>query len=253
MKCPKCKTENKGNAYFCHNCSHQFKTKINGWAVSFAVQFVVTAIFAIYFYDKLNSHSAIVMQPETTVTSEKTEPIPVKNIYTVTIPTTLSLEVGQPEYLTYTITPQKDINQKVTWSSNNSKIATVDPSGMVTAITEGNAVITASIGDIVSNTCNVSISPDIIDVLIIQASQRLLTEADIRGLSYQQLRFLRNGIFARYGYIFQWDTSDDLRAYFSKKPWYESKYENISYVSSLLNTNETKNVKFIEKLAPPKK
>jgi len=55
MKCPKCNTENKDDAYFCHNCPHQFKQKTNGWAVFFAVLFVVAGILAVYFYSEFES------------------------------------------------------------------------------------------------------------------------------------------------------------------------------------------------------
>jgi len=48
-------------------------------------------------------------------------------------------------------------------------------------------------------------------------STRLLTDDDLVGKSKQELRLMRNEIFARYGYIF---TSDDLKNYFQKHAGY---------------------------------
>ena len=225
------------------------KKKTNGWAIFFAILFVVVSISAIYFYSEFNSQSPISISGEKTdtVNDKSTTSIPVKIAYTITVhPNTLSLKICEERNLTYTITPSKSTNQNVTWSSNNSMVAKVSSSGMITAVAPGNAVITASIGDI-SNICHVSILPaDIIENLIFQASQRLLTENDLRGLSKEQLRFLRNGIFAKHGYIFKLKTSDDLRAYFSKKCWYKPQYDE-SIVARMLNSNENENVKIIQK------
>ena len=59
----------------------------------------------------------------------------------------LSLEVGESEALTATITPSNATDQNVTWSSNNESVATVDTSGKVTAIKAGTATITATAAD----------------------------------------------------------------------------------------------------------
>ena len=122
-------------------------------------------------------------------------------------------------------------------------VATVNSSGMVTAVAPGDAVITASIDNVVSNTCRVSIVLDKLDMLTIEASQRELTDADLRGLSkgkLGQLETLRNGIYARHGYIFK---RNDLRNYFSKKDWYNPQYRDDVYVfNNFFNTNEKKNV-----------
>jgi len=72
-------------------------------------------------------------------------------------------------------------------------------------------------------------------------STQLLTEDDIRSMSKQDLRILRNEIYARHGYIFK---SKDLRDYFSAKDWYHPQYSD---VSNLLNTIEKRNVAFIQR------
>jgi uncharacterized protein YjdB/uncharacterized protein YuzE len=57
---------------------------------------------------------------------------------------TLDLKVKNSTTLKATVTPTDASNKKVVWTSSNSKIATVDSNGIVTAISNGTAVITAS-------------------------------------------------------------------------------------------------------------
>lgn len=71
-------------------------------------------------------------------------------------------------------------------------------------------------------------------------SQRLLTEQDLAGWSKQDMRTIRNAIYARHGYKFK---SADLREYFSRFSWYKPLYDN---VESQLNSIEKKNVAFIK-------
>lgn len=83
--------------------------------------------------------------------SETGDPIPE---ITITLsPTNLSLSVGE----TGTITATTDPQQSITWSSNNEEIATVDDSGLVTAISIGSTRITASVENI-SESCAVTVS-----------------------------------------------------------------------------------------------
>ena len=51
---------------------------------------------------------------------------------------------GESTQLTATVTPENAVNKDVTWSSSDSKIATVDASGKVTGVKEGTATITAT-------------------------------------------------------------------------------------------------------------
>lgn len=61
--------------------------------------------------------------------------------------TTLSLEKGKTETLTATVAPDNATNKKVTWSSSNANVATVDQSGKVTAVGKGTAKITVKTED----------------------------------------------------------------------------------------------------------
>jgi len=58
-----------------------------------------------------------------------------------------SLFVGNTETLSATVTPSDAANKNVTWNSSNSTIATVSADGLVTGISVGTAVITATTVD----------------------------------------------------------------------------------------------------------
>ena len=61
--------------------------------------------------------------------------------------TTLSLNVGEKATLTATVHPLNATNKAVTWSSNDSAVASVSSSGVVTAIAAGTAIITVTTKD----------------------------------------------------------------------------------------------------------
>ena len=66
------------------------------------------------------------------------------NVSKVTLnKTKLSLLVGKNEKLTATVTPTNATNKTITWTSSNSKIASVDKNGKVVAIKSGTVTITA--------------------------------------------------------------------------------------------------------------
>ena len=73
---------------------------------------------------------------------------------------TLSLAVGQTELLIATTTPA---GQPVTWASGNTNVATVSTDGLVTAVSEGNASISATIhvdGESAYATCAVTVTEE---------------------------------------------------------------------------------------------
>lgn len=61
--------------------------------------------------------------------------------------TTLALTAGASETLTATLAPDNATNKNVTWTSDNTAVATVDNAGAVTALTAGTATITVTTTD----------------------------------------------------------------------------------------------------------
>ena len=73
--------------------------------------------------------------------------------------TSTSLYVGDTETLTATAEPSDATNKNVTWSSDDTSVATVDASGLVTAVAPGTAVITVTTADGGKTaTCTVTVS-----------------------------------------------------------------------------------------------
>ena len=60
---------------------------------------------------------------------------------------TLSLKIGETSALVATVLPDNAANKKVSWSSSNTGVATVDSNGDVSAIKVGTSVITATTED----------------------------------------------------------------------------------------------------------
>ena len=71
--------------------------------------------------------------------------------------TELALNKGQSETLTATVKPDDATDKTVTWSSSNENVAFVDAQGKVTALSGGNATITAKAGD-KQATCAVTVT-----------------------------------------------------------------------------------------------
>ncbi|MCR5505676.1 MAG: Ig-like domain-containing protein [Bacilli bacterium] len=74
--------------------------------------------------------------------------------------TALDLKEGQSSTLTATVSPSNATDTSITWSSGTESVATVTSAGVVTAIKEGSAVITATANDGsgAKGTCIVTVS-----------------------------------------------------------------------------------------------
>ena len=59
-------------------------------------------------------------------------------------PATVAIAVGATSQLSKTISPSNATNQNVLWTSSNASVATVNSSGLVTAVVAGSATITAT-------------------------------------------------------------------------------------------------------------
>lgn len=74
-------------------------------------------------------------------------------------PATVTLEPGKTQTLTATVQPADATNKAVAWSSNETSVATVDQSGNVTAVAQGECTITAKAkdGSGMKGTCKVTV------------------------------------------------------------------------------------------------
>ena len=95
----------------------------------------------------------------------------------------LALVEGDTATLTATVKPDNATDKTVTWSSDNTAVATV-ADGVVTAVAEGNAKITAKAGD-VSAVCEVSVAKKVIAVesVSLDKTSLELTEGDTATLT----------------------------------------------------------------------
>lgn len=90
----------------------------------------------------------------------------------------LPLAVGMDTTIVYNVVPESAANKEVLWSSSNEKVVAVSQNGTVTALAEGEAVITVKpiIGFGVSNVTEkaiaVSVIPEIIEVTDIQFTNK---------------------------------------------------------------------------------
>ncbi|MBD5543631.1 MAG: leucine-rich repeat protein [Lachnospiraceae bacterium] len=69
-----------------------------------------------------------------------------------------SLDIGGTVTFTATISPSNATNKRVTWSSSNKTVATVNSKGMVTAVNEGTAIITAKTSNGLTATANITVA-----------------------------------------------------------------------------------------------
>lgn len=73
----------------------------------------------------------------------------------------VALLEGATFQLSFEVEPENATYQKVEWSSSNSEIATVDTLGLVTAVSEGEALIKVAVDD-VEATCKVYVNKEVI-------------------------------------------------------------------------------------------
>ena len=93
---------------------------------------------------------------------ESETPVPEKNPTIALNATSVKLIEGGTATLTVTYTDIETANQKVTWVSSDTSIATVDSSGKITAVKAGNATITATtVYGAVSASCAITVTGEI--------------------------------------------------------------------------------------------
>ena len=92
---------------------------------------------------------------------------------------TLSLTKGGTATLVATVNPATATNKTVTWSSNDTNVATVDVNGKVTAVGGGSATITATAGG-KSATCDVTVSVPVTGVQLNNTSANIIVGETVR-------------------------------------------------------------------------
>lgn len=75
------------------------------------------------------------------------------------------------------------------------------------------------------------------------SSERLLTEADLQGLSSWELKIARNEIYARHGRRFN---SQELQNYFDSRDWYRGTIDPASFTDEMLSDIELANVQLLK-------
>ncbi len=123
--------------------------------------------------------------------------------------TAAKLQTGETKTLTYTYSPSKVYSSKVTFASDNTKVATVDANGKITAVGVGTAVITCTTkdGGKITATCKITVVP-------------------------QKVTGFRLTNVTPTGYTLSWDKSEGATRYRIYR--YNSstkKYETIQYTS----------------------
>lgn len=77
------------------------------------------------------------------------------------------------------------------------------------------------------------------------ASKKLLSNEDLKTLSKEELRLMRNEIFAAHGYKFK---SQDLAEHFNKKNWYNPEHDDVtSQLSDIEKLNAQRILEFEKK------
>ena len=96
--------------------------------------------------------------------------------------TSLAINSGTTAQLSVTATPADAFNTRVSWSSSNESVATVDENGLVSAIAGGTATITATAtdGSGKSATCSVTVTQMVTSIVLSQTTAILELDEFVR-------------------------------------------------------------------------
>ncbi|MDE6562582.1 MAG: Ig-like domain-containing protein, partial [Muribaculaceae bacterium] len=95
---------------------------------------------------------------------------------------TAELKVGETVTLEATVIPDNATDKTVTWKSDNEEVATVDSNGMVTAVSLGEATITAACGQVTA-TCKVTVVPTPVESITLSATSLDLIAGETAALT----------------------------------------------------------------------
>ncbi len=100
--------------------------------------------------------------------------------------TSLTMTEGDTQTLTATVSPSNATDKSVTWTSNNTSVATVSSSGVVTAKSPGTATITVKTNDGGKTaTCTVTVKAKVVSVtgVSLNSTSLTMTEGDTQTLT----------------------------------------------------------------------
>ena len=80
------------------------------------------------------------------------------------------------------------------------------------------------------------------DYILPESNSSYLTDADVSGLTLQQLNYAKNEIYARHGRKFD---SKELQNYFGSKSWYNGTVNAADFKETVFNEYEKKNAEFL--------
>lgn len=129
-----------------------------GWDDWTDIHFMSSARFGTYLgssmdykgsfsYFGVARHTSFTLYLPSLVPYEDAEPLPVKVTGVSVTPAEVSLEEGETASLTASVTPANAADKSVSWSSSKPSVATVDESGVVTAVKAGEATVTVTTTD----------------------------------------------------------------------------------------------------------
>ena len=87
--------------------------------------------------------------------------------------TSITLERGNSQTLVPTVLPAETTDKKVTWSSSNTSVATVDSNGKVTGVGDGTATITATTARRHTAQCSVKVVVPVVSVSLNKTTHSL--------------------------------------------------------------------------------
>ena len=132
------------------------------------IYFTVGPAFSLYLHQNLNDNAMnrltvflLIALPLIFACTQKEQDVRVESVSVS--PNTASLTIGETLQLKASVSPSSATKKDVNWSSSKSSVASVSASGLVTAVSEGTATITAT-ADGKKGECTVSVSKGIIEV-----------------------------------------------------------------------------------------
>ena len=139
----------------------------------------------------------------------------------------MTLAIGNEQILVATVTPENATDKSVTWSSSNTSVATVDQNGKVTAVAEGEAIITATTKDKgFKATCTVTAK--VVFTITFNANDGTETKTYQEVYKGEPSQLIANSFeWSDYGFMY-WNTKDDGTGVTYKEKSDVTLYEDIN-------------------------